>query len=259
MPGLAPQGPHATIGVSIQPTTSGPGQAWVRYPGERALRRVAHSVWAVPSSGSIPRSQRMPRRRLSSRRSASWDTASCWISLGQLCAKSRPSAANCSTSLMVVVLTTPTISMKAAAFIVEALLARTRRTPGSLGPGIASGWRARALAPDREPVKDGRVGTGGRASPHSSRSTQRPGQRKSGTGHPQNHGDGIRTDGSHTLDLAMAPVCEGFTDSRQHILKIKVKVEPPGFSGGPGTHGAIHLLGSWSDDARRGRGGQACP
>jgi hypothetical protein len=139
------------------------------------------------------------------------------------------------------------------------LLARTRRTPGSLGPGIASGWRARALAPDREPVKDGRVGTGGRASPHSSRSTQRPGQRKSGTGHPQNHGDGIRTDGSHTLDLAMAPVCEGFTDSRQHILKIKVKVEPPGFSGGPGTHGAIHLLGSWSDDARRGRGGQACP
>jgi len=33
MPGLAPQGPHATIGVSIQPTTSGPGQAWVRYPG----------------------------------------------------------------------------------------------------------------------------------------------------------------------------------------------------------------------------------
>ena len=130
MPGLAPQGPHATIGVSIQPTTSGPGQAWVRYPGERALRRVAHSVWAVPSSGSIPRSQRMPRRRLSSRRSASWNTASCWISLGQLCAKSRPSAANCSTSLMVVVLTTRTISMKAAAFFVEALLARARRTRG---------------------------------------------------------------------------------------------------------------------------------
>jgi hypothetical protein len=32
----------------------------------------------------------------------------------------------------------------------------------------------------------------------------------------------------------MAPVCEGFTDSRQHIPKITVKVEPPGF---PETRG----------------------
>jgi hypothetical protein len=55
---------------------------------------------------------------------------------------------------MVVVLTTATISMKAAAFFVEALLAPARCTPGSLGPAIASGWRARALAADREPVKD---------------------------------------------------------------------------------------------------------
>jgi hypothetical protein len=26
----------------------------------------------------------------------------------------------------------------------------------------------------------------------------------------------------------MAPACEGFTDSRQHIPKVKVKVEPTG-------------------------------
>ena len=36
MPGLAPQGPHASIGVSIQPTASELGQAWVRYTGECA-------------------------------------------------------------------------------------------------------------------------------------------------------------------------------------------------------------------------------
>jgi hypothetical protein len=74
------------------------------------------------------------------------------------------------------------------------------------------------------------------------RSTQRPGQRKSGAGQPQNHGDGIRTDGSHTLDLAMAPVCEGFTDSRQHIPKIKVKVEPPGFPEARGLTGRFTSL-----------------
>ena len=35
----------------------------------------------------------------------------------------------------------------------------------------------------------------------------------------------------------MAPACEGFTDSRQHILKIKVKVEPPGFPEARGLTG----------------------
>jgi hypothetical protein len=35
----------------------------------------------------------------------------------------------------------------------------------------------------------------------------------------------------------MPPVCEGFTDSRQHIAKIKVKVEPPGFPEARGLTG----------------------
>ncbi len=84
MPGLAPRGPHATIGVSIQPT----------------------------------------------------NTAFCQISLGQLCAKSRPSAANCSTSLMVAVLTTRTISMKATAYLSRLFLPERSAPRGSLGLGL---------------------------------------------------------------------------------------------------------------------------
>jgi hypothetical protein len=58
-----------------------------------------------------------------------------------------PSAANCSTSLTVVVLTTRTISMKAAAFFVEALLARARRTPGGRSARVLGQDGVRGLSP----------------------------------------------------------------------------------------------------------------
>jgi hypothetical protein len=84
------------------------------------MRRIwarAAACQRLPSSSGYPRSE---------------------VSRGLGCAipdptglfRSSPAAGSCSTSLMVVVLTTRTISMKAAAFFVEALLARARRTRG---------------------------------------------------------------------------------------------------------------------------------
>ena len=96
MPGLAPQGPHATIGVSIQPTTRGPGYAWVRYPGSAPC-----AGWPLGLGGAI----------IGFDSTVSEDAAQ-------------------AIEFAAVSQTTPTISMKAAAFFVDALLARARRTPG---------------------------------------------------------------------------------------------------------------------------------